>query len=125
MPTIKPKSHVRIASSESGAVISQEISGSQHYLGFVVHVSGYQSGLSCNIQGKLDGTNWVDLDPLTFNLATPAFITGAACIFQFELNAPIRGGLRIVSTSNNDGTAGVITVSMFKSAYSRGTSDYA
>lgn len=125
MPTISPKKTIKISSAENAAVISQVITDSQFYLGFVIHVTGYLAGLSCNIQGSLDGAAFGDLDDTTFNLATPHYTTGTGVIFQFELKAPIRGGLRFVSTGNNDSTAGVINVSMYKSAFSRGLTEHA
>lgn len=122
--TVPTKKRVRLASSVNGAPVSLDVTDSARYRGFLFQIEGFANPLAFEIQASLDGTNYQRLDPGSFVLPTVHFSTASRMLIKLILPTAAQGGLRLVSLANNDGTAGVVTVNMFMSAYSNGLSEY-
>lgn len=121
---IPPKKRFKAEDSTTGAVVSVDITDSAHYRGFLIQVEGFLNPLDFEIQASLDGTNFRRLEHVSFGLAPVHFTTSKRTLTKLILPTAAQGGIRIVSLTNNDGTAGVITVNMFMSAYSNGLTEY-
>ena len=121
---VPTKKRVRLTSSANAAIVSLEVTDSERYRGFLFQIEGFLNPLDFEIQASLDGTNYQRLDPGSFGLPTVHFSTSNRMLIKLILPTAAQGGLRLVSLTNNDGTAGVVTVNMFMSAYSTGISQY-
>jgi len=85
--------------------------GSQFFRRFVVQIVGVQVGTQISVKASLDNVNFPVIFDGTTTLEMPVTAAGAGVIVQFELQAPMRGGLKIAFPNNT--ADGVVTVDMY------------
>jgi hypothetical protein len=121
----KKKETVAVALAGGPAQAVAVIPNSSMYRGFSIVVTGFDIAEPFTIQGSYDGTTFFNLDSDSFSLPTPHILTSATpTLMGVTLHTPLPGGIRLVSDNATLTVDGTILVMMFKSAYSRGLSEY-